>query len=129
MTGKLYKGVNMGLYAILQEGRLDCPKCGKSCETSWQFHFGDISDLPTYRIGDRIKWGKGKHVGNPSMQKVFAIGYPENEWLCSFCKKDVLGEIKILKGKIVSLAFLEYGSHKKELFYESDKRTPYYVDD
>jgi hypothetical protein len=69
----------MGLFAKLVGSVIDCPKCGKKCQTAWQFYFGQVADLPEYEVGDSISWENPQQYGTPEMEEVYAIAYPEDE--------------------------------------------------
>ncbi len=119
----------MGLFAKLVNSVIDCPKCGDKCHTTWQFYFGQVSDLPEYEIGDSIRWDNYRQYGTPEMDEVYAIAYPEDDWICNKCKLCVLVEVPIIKGVIYPIRFLEYGHHKSELIYVGHDRVPYYFDE
>ena len=55
----------------LSDATVRCPTCGEPLGSAWRFQFGAVSDLPTYRIGDAIRWG-ARWFGQPAMSLVYA---------------------------------------------------------
>jgi hypothetical protein len=95
----------MGLYATVAAA-VNCPQCGSVVDAGWQFHFGDVSQLPTYKVGDPIQWG-GSDRGDPSMTEVVAIGYFDGaRHFCSACSiEHALVEIQIVDHVIRGVAY------------------------
>jgi len=116
----------MGMYAQLLNGLIECPKCGLSQTHTWQFYFGDVQDLPEYRIGDTVTWASDRCFGHASMVEIYAIAYHARESFCPGCIQAVLGLISIHNSKITGIEFLEVGTHRKEILLLGETREPYF---
>ena len=117
----------MGLYATLNSATVPCPVCGEPCTDDWQFYFGAVSDLPSYRTGDSIVWKHGACFGQPSMNVVDALAYNVREPACTSCGTvSIIAELVIRDGVIEELRKPRAASHVEELLYEGEQRQPRY---
>ncbi len=72
----------MGLYATL-DAPTRCPHCQRGVLDEAQFHLGTVADMPSYKLGDTIRFGGGQTFG-PKVPSCVAVGHPEP---CTFCKQ------------------------------------------
>jgi hypothetical protein len=120
----------MGLYATLESGAVACPGCGNVCTGDWQFHFGSVSELPRYRLGDQIEWSGSDWFGCPAMTLVHALAYSVNDPACASCgAASLIAELVIRAGVVASLDSARAGTQPAELLYEGESRGPRYYDE
>lgn len=111
------------MYATLESASVSCPKCGAICIGDWQFYFGSVSDLPRYRVGDRISWSGSEWFGRPSMTVVHALAYSVAEPACVSCGVDtILAELPVRAGSIGDLCRGRAEAYALELLYEGESR-------
>jgi hypothetical protein len=104
----------MGVYATLIDAKLKYPDCSHEIKTDWQFNYGSVSKLPSYRVGDDILWGPLSY-GEPTSYIVYAVAYPSSEDLCPNCnRKDILALVAILGNRIKGLEYYKYATWVKE---------------
>jgi len=115
----------MGLYATLNAS-VCCPLCGVSASAGWQFHFGDVSQVPCYSLGDTVTWG-GSDRGDPSMRDVVAVAYFDGVGrFCESCNiEHALADILIVDHVIESIAYRSSEPWIAETLFIGPDRTPY----
>ena len=106
----------MGLYATLLDAEVPCPRCGQPVLNDWQFYFGAVAELPTYRLGDSILWDGPARFGSRSMSLVYALAYSTSEPACVKCQIDtIVAEILIEDGIVRKIGSLHDDRHLQEL--------------
>ena len=115
----------MGLYATLHAS-VDCPTCGKSIHAGWQFHFGDVSQVPDYAIGDTVTWG-GNDRGDPSMRDVIAVAYFDGPAkFCDACgTEQAIADIHIVDHVLRSITFRSHEAWLEHTLFVGPERKPY----
>ena len=114
----------MGLYATLNAA-VRCPNCQTKIDAGWQFHFGDVSQLPAYAIGDQVSWG-GQDLGHPSMTDVVAVGYFDGAGpFCAKCGlEQALVDIHIVNHVIQDVQFRSSEPWSRHTLFVGPDRRP-----
>lgn len=120
----------MGLYATLLDAYVACPRCGAACTDAWQFHFGAVSEIPSYHLGDTIRWDEWACFGDPSMTLVCAMAYSVADPACSGCGLGcIIAELLIRDGVLIELNNPTACHYARELLLEGERRVPRYGDE
>ena len=118
----------MSLYATLLDASVPCPRCQAPCRCDWQFHFGELGDLPQYRLGQHIRWGQPSPTvfGHPGMAVFHAVAYanpPGTEPTCAACGlPDAIAVLHIEDGVLRTLNHARAVAHVPELGYDEALR-------
>lgn len=89
----------MGLFNLLN-AELICLSCGKNVFSDIELHFGDVSNMASYQIGDAYTWRKNKAIqngGRPPNGNLKGEGYME----CPNCEKDFFVTVIIQNDVII----------------------------
>lgn len=120
----------MGLnYSELKNAIIDCPICGESIDTIWQFYYGTVGggQIRKYNLGNEIKWEYGRNIGSKELPLVYATAYSVSEPTCSSCEFDFKAELIIRNNVIEKIRFLTSAvGALRELYFESEERIPYF---
>lgn len=95
----------MGLYAELTDAQISCPNCNSPIKGDWQFFFGSVTNLPHYKIGEKIAWGN-QSLGEEGLPEVYAVAYPSSNQCCVKCRDpNILALVAIHDDVIIGIEF------------------------
>lgn len=115
---------------MLNDATVTCPTCGAPCTSNWQCHFGAVSDLPSYGIGDAARWSGAHWFGQPTMSLVYAVAYAAQDPAYVLCgTENITAEILIRNGLIEEIGNPRVAPCLHELLYEGENREPRDHDD
>ena len=115
----------MGLYATLIDAEIACPNCGVVRSGDWQFQYGSVGNLPTYRLGDFIEWNTPQQFGWKEVRDVSAVAYPTFEPFCLGCTDVVVAEVRVVDNQVMKLENVTCEAWKRELFFVGAERIAY----